>query len=188
MDIGFHDYEHVRPLLDGTVSIEGVDATFHTERIVSDIFERMVRHREFGVAELGLTFYLRTLDLEDPPFIALPVFLGRQFRHSAIFVNTSSGIDSPYDLAGKTVGEFATYGHDAGVNAKGMLSDEFGVTADQCRWIIGGFDWPMAPFDFVPEPHPDNVEVTRAPEVRRWGPCWKRARSTRSSRPMCRNV
>jgi hypothetical protein len=144
IDIGFHDYGHVRPLIDGTVGIEGVDATFHTERIVSDIFERMVRHREFGVSELGLTFYLRTLDLEDPPFIALPVFLVRQFRHSAIFVNTSSGIDSPHDLAGKTVGEFATYGHDAGVNAKGMLSDEFGVTPDQCRWVMGGFDWPLA--------------------------------------------
>jgi hypothetical protein len=170
MDIGCHAYEHVRALFDGTVAIDGVDPTFHTERIVSDIFERMVRGREFGVSELGLTFYLRTLDFEDPPFIALPVFLARQFRHSAIFVNTSSGIDSPRDLAGKTIGEFATYGHDAGVNAKGMLSDEFGVTPDQCRWVIGGFDWPMAPFDFVPEPHPDNVEVTRAPEGTALGP------------------
>ncbi|HEX3548570.1 MAG TPA: 4,5-dihydroxyphthalate decarboxylase [Mycobacterium sp.] len=170
MDIGFHNYEHVRALIDGSVTIDGVDATFHTERIVSDIFERMVRHREFGVSELGLTFYLRTLDFADPPFIALPVFLARQFRHSAIFVNTSSGIESPRDLVGKTIGEFATYGHDAGVNAKGLLSDEFGVTPDQCRWVIGGFDWPMAPFDFVPEPHPDGVEVTRAPGNKALGP------------------
>lgn len=74
-----------------------------------------MRDRAFDVAELGLTFYLRSLDLEDPPFVALPVFLARQFRHSAIFVNTASGIEEPRDLAGKTVGEFATYGHDADV-------------------------------------------------------------------------
>jgi hypothetical protein len=117
-----------------------------------------------------LTFYLRTLDSDDPPFVALPVFLARQFRHSAIFVNTGSGIESPQDLAGKLVGEFATYGHDAGVVAKGMLSDEFGVTPEECHWIIGGFDWPMAPLDFVPEPHPDDVEVTRAPEGKALGP------------------
>jgi 4,5-dihydroxyphthalate decarboxylase len=117
LDIGFHDYEHVRALIDGTVKIDGVEPTFHTARIVSDIFERMVAHHEFGVSELGWTFYLRTLDLEDPPFIAIPVFLARQFRHSAIFVNSSKGIESPRDLAGKTVGEFATYGHDAGVAA-----------------------------------------------------------------------
>lgn len=152
--------------------IDGVDAAFEGDRarLVSDIFEGMVRDRAFDVAELGLTFYLRTLDLEDPPFVALPVFLARQFRHSAIFVNTASGIERPQDLAGRTIGEFATYGHDAGVWAKGILSDEFGVTPEQSRWVVGGFDWPMAPFDFVPQPHPANVDVTWAPEGKALGP------------------
>jgi hypothetical protein len=170
LDIGFHNYEHVRPLIDGTVPIEGVEPTFHTARVVSDIFERMVRHHEFGVSELGWTFYLRTLDLDDPPFIALPIGLARQFRQSAIFVNTSKGISSPGDLVGKTVGEFATYGHDAGVVAKGALSDDYGFTPDQCRWVIGGFDWPMAPFDFVPQLHPADVEVSRIPDDAALGP------------------
>jgi hypothetical protein len=170
LDIGFHGYEHVRPLIDGTVKIDGVDPTFHTARVVSDIFERMVRHREFGVSELGLTFLLRTMDFDDPPFVALPVFLARQFRHSMIFVNTASGIETPRDLAGKTIGEFATYGHDAGVTAKGALSDDYGVTPNQSRWVIGGFDWPMTPFDFVPQPHPIDVDVTRAPADEALGP------------------
>lgn len=170
LDIGFHNYEHVRPLMDGTVPIPGVNARFHTAWIVSDIFERMIRNHEFGVAELGLTFYLRTLELDDPPFIALPIFLARQFRHSAIYVNRAGGITSPRDLAGKTVGEFAIYGHDAGVTAKGLLADEYGVTLDQCRWVIGGFDWPMAPFDFVPQTHPAGVEVGVAPDGKALGP------------------
>lgn len=114
-------------LVDGTVRVDGVDATFESARIVSDIFERMIRQRAFDVSELGLTFYLRTLDLDDPPFIAIPVFPARHFRHSAVFVNTSSGIDKPQDLAGKTIGEFAMYGTDAGVWPKGILSDDYGV-------------------------------------------------------------
>ena len=46
----------------------------------------------------------------------------------------------------------------------------YGVTADQCRWLIGGFDWPMAPFDFVPELHPGGVDVGRIPDDAALGP------------------
>ena len=130
----------------------------------------MVRQREFDVAELGLTYYLRTLDQEDPPFIALPIFPNRNFRHSAIFINTSKGITRPQDLAGKTIGEFALYGHDAGVWPKGILADEYGVTPDRCRWIIGGTDRPIPQFSWIPQPHPANIEVTHAPDGKALGP------------------
>ena len=168
--IGCSRYDHTRALFDGTVAIAGVDAAFESATIVSDIFERMVRHRAYDVSELGLTFYLRTLDLPDPPFVALPVFPNRQFRHSAIFVNTASGIRTPQDLAGKAVGEFGIYGHDAGVWPKGILADEYGVTPDQCRWVIGATDWSMPPYDFVPQPHPANVSVAPVPGGKALGP------------------
>lgn len=85
-------------------------------------------------------------------------------RHSAIFVGTASGIRKPRDLIGRTVGEFALYGHDAGVWPKGILSDEYGVTPDQCRWVIGGTDHPIPPLDWIPQPVPDGVEVRHAAE------------------------
>jgi hypothetical protein len=129
-----------------------------------------VRDHAFDVAELGLTFYLRTLDLADPPFVAIPVFPARQFRHAAIFVNTASGIEKPEDLAGATIGEFGTYGHDVGVVAKGILADDHGVTPQQCRWVIGGADTPLAPLGFVPFRHPADVDVTVAPEGKALGP------------------
>jgi hypothetical protein len=91
------------------------------------------------------------------------VFPNRSFRHSAIYVNVASGIKKPQDLAGKKVGEFAIYGHDAGVWPKGILSDEYGVTPDQCHWIVGRLDWPMKPIDFIPHLHPANVEVKSDP-------------------------
>lgn len=164
LKIAFWNYDRTRALADGTVKIDGVDASFESTRIVSEIFERMIRQCEFDVSELGLTYYLRTLDFDNPPFIAIPVFPNRCFRHSAIYINKSSGIQKPQDIAGKTVGEFAVYGHDAGVWPKGILSDEYGVTPDQCRWVIGGLDWPLAPIDFIPRAQPANVNVSWAPE------------------------
>ena len=163
LKVAFWDYDRTRALADGAVKIDGVAASFESARIVTEIFERMIRHRAFDVSELGMTYFLRTFDFEDPPFIAVPVFPNRCFRHSAIYINTSSGIRTPQDLAGKTIGEFALYGHDAGVWPKGILSDDYGVTPDQCRWIVGGLDWPLAPIDFIPQPHPANVDVAPAP-------------------------
>ena len=164
LEIAFWNYDRTRALSDGTVKIEGVVARFHTARIVTEIFAGMIRDHAYDVAELGLTYFLRTMECDEPPFLAIPVFPNRCFRHSAIYINTDSGIARPEDLAGKTVGELAIYGHDAGVMAKGMLADEYGVTPDQCRWIVGGIDFPMQSVDFVAQPHPDNVEVTWAAE------------------------
>jgi 4,5-dihydroxyphthalate decarboxylase len=168
LKIGCMKYDRTRALFDGEVEIPGADAVFEDARLASDVFERMVRDQAYDIAELGLTFYLRTLDLEDPPFVALPVFPARQFRHAAIFVNTESGIEKAEDLIGKTIGEFGTYGHDVGVVAKGILADDYGVTPDQCRWLVGGADEPMPPFDFVPFRHPADVDVT--PDGRALGP------------------
>ncbi len=164
LDIAFWDYDRTRALTDGSVKIDGVDARFHTARIVTEIFGRMIRDRAYDVSELGLTYFLRTLEFDDPPFLAIPIFPNRCFRHSAIYINKASGIERPEDLAGKTIGELALYGHDAGVIPKGILADEHGITPDQCRWIIGSIDFPMPPIDFVPLVHPSNVEVTRAAE------------------------
>jgi hypothetical protein len=163
LQIGFGEYDRTRPLADGTVKIDGVDASFRSNRIVTEIFAGMVRDRAFDVAELGMSYFLRTMDFDDPPFLAIPIFPNRCFRHSAIYINVNSGIHKPEDLAGKTIGEFAMYGHDAGVWPKGILFDDFGVRPEQSKWIIGSLDWPIKPIDFLPLPHPADVEVTTAP-------------------------
>ena len=78
-----------------------------------------------------MTYFLRTIDdANTSPFVAIPVFLNRCFRHSAIYINKASGIDRPEDIFGKTVGELAAYGHDAGITAKAILSDEFGFRSE----------------------------------------------------------
>ncbi|WGF87818.1 4,5-dihydroxyphthalate decarboxylase [Marinivivus vitaminiproducens] len=159
LDIAFWDHDRMQALRDGSVAIDGVDPTFHSGRIVTDIFERMIKDRAYDAAELGLSYFLRTMDFDDLPFLAIPVFAARAFRHSAIYINRASGIAGPRDLAGKRIGELALYGHDAGVWAKGILSDTFGVTPDQSRWLVGGIDFPLEPIDWVPQPHPSGVAV-----------------------------
>lgn len=164
LDIAFWNYDRTQALVDGSVTIEGVDAHFHTARIVPEIFEAMIRKRAYDVSELGMTYFLRVIDGEDQPFVAIPVFPNRAFRHSAIYINRHAGIERPEDLNGKRIGELAVYSHDAGVMPKGMLSDEFGFRPETCRWIIGGIDFPMEPIDWLPQPHPANVDVTMAPQ------------------------
>jgi 4,5-dihydroxyphthalate decarboxylase len=168
LDVAFWDYDRTRALAKSTVKIPGADASFHAAPIVTQIFEGMVRGK-FDVSELGMTYFLRTFEDRDPPFIAIPVFPNRAFRHSAIYVNKASGIHKPEDLNGKTIGELVLYSHDAGIMPKGMLMDEHGVKPETCQWIIGGLDWPMNPIDFVPKPHPANVNVSDIPEGKELG-------------------
>lgn len=159
LDIAIWNYDRAAALRDGSVKIDGVDAHIHSGRIVTEIFKGMIKDRAYDVAELGLTYFLRTFEVDDPPFLLIPVFPVRSFRHSAIYINKASGVVRPEDLNGMTIGELALYGHDAGVMPKGMLSDEFGFKPETCRWVIGGIDFPLTKLDFLPQPHPDNVQV-----------------------------
>ncbi len=161
LKLGVYRYEHTEPLFDGRVSIDGVDVTLDTSPLISDVFQRMA-DGELDIAEYGLTYFLRSFDRDDSPFLALPIFPNRNFRHSSLFVNVDSGIERPEDLAGRTVGEFALYGSDPGVWMKGVLADEYGVTPDQLDWVIGGTDHPIPAFDWIPQPVPDGVRVRHA--------------------------
>jgi 4,5-dihydroxyphthalate decarboxylase len=159
--IGGYRYEHVEPLFDGTVTIAGVDADFDSSPFLPDVFFKMAKG-EYDVAEFGLTYFLRAFDTDESPFLALPIFPNRNFRHSAIFINTDSGIERPEDLAGRTIGEFALYGHDPGVWIKGILSDEHGFRPESCRWVIGGTDDPIPAFTWIPQPVPEGVDIRHA--------------------------
>ncbi|GAB2552559.1 substrate-binding domain-containing protein [Nocardia heshunensis] len=162
LTIGCFRYDTTRALFDESTTVDGSDVTMETAATLPEIFERLIRGNDFDIAELGLTFYLRLLET-GLPYVALPIFPNRVFRHSCIFVNTHRGITCPADLTGRTIGEFGTYGQDSGVWAKGILADEYGFKPEQNRWVIGGLESPTPPFDFIPHPRPDKLEVTAAP-------------------------
>ena len=81
------NYDRTRALADGSVRPEGIDLDYLGLE-VEETFFRMLRHREFDIAEMSLSSYTVTLSRDEPPFIALPVFPSRMFRHSCIFIST----------------------------------------------------------------------------------------------------
>lgn len=151
------DYDRTRALRDGSVRPAGIDLTYLTV-FPAETFLRMVKYREFDVSELGFKFYVSSLELDDPPFIAIPVFPLRFFRHSAIFVNAASGITEPAQLAGKRIGEPFAYGHDAAIWARGILSDEYGVPVTSPTYYVGAVD-AHSRRDFSPFPLPQHVRI-----------------------------
>jgi len=122
------------------VRAEGVDLVYNT-LYVEETFFRMLRYREFDAAEMSLSSYCVSLMRDDPPFIAIPVFPSRFFRHSCIFVSARSGIREPKDLAGRRIG-VPEYQMTAPVWIRGILQDEYGVDPAGCEYRTGGEEEP----------------------------------------------
>ena len=134
------NYDRTRALLEGRVRPDGIDLNY-LSLPVEETFFRMLRHREFDAAEMSLSSYVMSLFTPERPFIALPVFPSRVFRHSCIYVNARSGIREPKDLAGKRVGN-PEYQLTAGVWIRGLLSDDYGVPVDSVTYYTGGEEQP----------------------------------------------
>jgi 4,5-dihydroxyphthalate decarboxylase len=130
------NYDRTRALMEDRIPIDGVDLTY-LNLPVEETFFRMLRHREFDVAELSLSSYTLSLFRDDAPFIAIPIFPSRYFRHSCIYVHADSGIREPRDLIGKRVGN-PEYQMTAPVWIRGILSDEYGVPVTSVTYHSGG--------------------------------------------------
>ena len=104
---------------------------------VEETFFRMARFQEFDACEMSLSSYCVTLMQDDPPFIAIPVYPSRFFRHSCIFVSAASGIIEPGQLVGKRVG-VPEYQMTAPVWMRGILADEYGVPPGSVEYLSGG--------------------------------------------------
>jgi len=102
LSIGITSNPRTWPIIDGAVKVEGVDLT-PTVLHPSELFWRQLRFAEFDVAEMSLSTYVATLDHDARPFVALPVFTSRMFRHGGIYINADAGISVPSDLCGKRV-------------------------------------------------------------------------------------
>ena len=149
------DYEIVRPLIDGTVEVDGVDLTVLTDMDSATRHWRFLRNREFDVAEVSSSSYLAARD-RGFPVRAIPVFLHRRFRHGFMFINTQKGIAKPADLRGKKIG-VKTLMTSAVLWMRGILQQEYGVPLDSIEWI--------AELDDDVEVHlPPNIRYRRLPD------------------------
>ncbi len=140
MSLACWNYDRTRALLEGRVPVDGIDLTY-LNLPVEETFFRMLRHREFDAAEMSLSSYVLSRFADQPPFIAIPVFPSRFFRHSCIYINRNSGIREPKDLIGKKVGT-PEYQMTAGVWIRGILSDEYQVPVTSVSYFNGGEEQP----------------------------------------------
>ncbi len=70
------EYDRTRALLENHIPVDGIELTC-LNLPVEETFFRMLRHQEFDVAEMSLSSYVMSLFVENPPFIAIPVFPSR---------------------------------------------------------------------------------------------------------------
>src|SRR5262249_2389984 len=103
-----------------------------------DLFDRMVAGLEFDASEMSSSEYITRLAAGQCPFVALPVFPSRIFRHGFITVDTRA-VREPKDLAGKRIG-VQLYTMTAAVWIRGPLRHDHGVDLSGVEWVEGAID------------------------------------------------
>ncbi|SHI33543.1 4,5-dihydroxyphthalate decarboxylase [Roseomonas rosea] len=130
--------DRTRPIIDGRVEVPGVALTVLPGE-PEDIFRRALRDRAFDVTELSMGSHIVTTARGDAPYIGIPVFPSRSFRHAAIYVRTDRGIRSAADLAGKRIG-LPEYQQTAALWVRGILREYYGVDTRRIAWRTGGME------------------------------------------------
>ncbi len=160
LSVAVGDYDRNRPLINGAVRIDGVDPVFMTLS-PEEIFFRAFRSQDFDICELSLSSYTLRTALGDCPYVGVPAFVSRMFRHTSIWVRTDR-IKEPKDLKGKKVG-LPEWQLTANVWARAILEDDHGVKSADIHWIRGGIEEPGRP-EKNPIKLPPGVRMEDAPQ------------------------
>lgn len=160
LSVAMGDYDRTRALLDGRVQIDGVDPVYMT-LYPEEMFFRAMRNQEFDICELSFSSYSVKTAKGDCPYIAVPVFLSRAFRHTSIYVRKDR-IKRPEDLKGKRIG-LPEYQLSANVWARAILQDDYGVRPEDVTWVRGGIESPGRP-EKIALQLPPGVKLESAPE------------------------
>ena len=161
LSLSIGDYDVNRGLLDGSVQAEGIDLVV-LSLPAPERHRRMMQDLEFDACELSLSSFLSLKDQDLLPVQAIPAFPLRKMRHSSVFIHVGKGINKPSDLNGKRIG-LRSYQVTAGLWARGILQDEYGVDLKSIRWVAGDRDdIPFDPPDWLQlEQLPPGTDVDR---------------------------
>jgi 4,5-dihydroxyphthalate decarboxylase len=135
LSLALNPYDHVRDLRP-----QGIDLVT-LELPIEEIFFRFTKFREWDVSEMSFGKVVSMMSEERPEIIALPVFLSRVFRHSAIYLGKNSNLRTPKDLEGRRVG-IPEWAQTAGIYVRGMLAREYGVDLARISWFQAGLREP----------------------------------------------
>ncbi len=159
LSVAVGPYDRTRALVDGSVGIDGVDSVCMTLS-PEEIFFRAFRNAEFDICELSLSSSTVKTALGDFPYVGVPAFVSRMFRHTSIYVRTDK-IKKPQDLKGKKIG-LPEYQLTANVWARAILEDDFGVKPSDVTWVRGGIEDADRP-EKISLKLPPDVKLEAAP-------------------------
>lgn len=154
LSVAVGNYDRCRPLFDGDIQLDGVDPVF-MQLSPEEIFFRSFRHAEFDICELSLSSSVVKATNGTLPYVGVPVFLSRMFRHSAFYVRKDR-IKRPQDLAGKKVG-LPEYQLTAMVWIRAFLEQDYGVSPEDITWVRGGIS---------DADRPEKIELNLPPGIR----------------------
>ena len=160
LSVAVGNYDRVRPLMDGTVQIDGVDPVF-MNLPPEEIFFRAFRGRDFDICELSMSSFAVKTAERNNPYVGVPAFVSRAFRHNSIYVRRDR-IKAPADLRGKRVG-LPEYQLTACVWARIILEDDHGIKPSDVIWVRGGIEDPGRP-EKITIKLPPGVSMVNAPE------------------------
>ena len=159
LSVAVGPYDRTRALIDGSVQIDGVEPTCVTLP-PEEIFFRALRHAEFDICELSLSSFTVKTAQGGGPYVGVPAFVSRMFRHTSIWVRTDR-IKKPEDLKGKRVG-LPEYQLTANVWARAVLEEDYGVKPSDIHWIRGGIEDADRP-EKITISVPKDVRLDNAP-------------------------
>jgi len=159
LSVAVGPYDRTRALIDGSVQIDGVEPTCMTLP-PEEIFFRALRHAEFDICELSLSSFTVKTAQGGGPYVGVPAFVSRMFRHTSIWVRTDR-IKKPEDLKGKRVG-LPEYQLTANVWARAVLEEDYGVKPSDIHWIRGGIEDSDRP-EKITISVPKDVRLDNAP-------------------------
>ena len=154
LSVAVGPYDRTRALIDGTVQIDGVKATGMTLS-PEEIFFRAFRHAEFDICELSLSSFTVKTAQGACPYVGVPAFVSRAFRHTSIYVRTDR-IKKPADLKGRRVG-VPEYQLTANVWARAILEEDHGVKPSDMHWVRGGIE---------DAGRPEKISIKLPPDVK----------------------
>ncbi len=130
------DYDRTRRVMDGQIRPAGITLRTVTNPPEETFFD-MLKWGMFDVAEMSLSSYVMSLFESPRPFVAIPVFPSRVFRHGAIYVRADSELTDPAQLQGKVVG-IPEFQMTAAVWIRGILAEHYGLPLESVSYRTGG--------------------------------------------------
>jgi 4,5-dihydroxyphthalate decarboxylase len=133
-------YDRMTALYTGEVRPAGIDLNFIAVNDPRALFDRMAARQEFDASEMSTSEYVSRFAAGKCPFVAIPAFPSRMFRHGFITVD-SRVVKTPKDLEGKRIG-IQLYTMTAAVWIRGLLQHDHGVDLSTVQWVEGAIEEP----------------------------------------------